>query len=290
MDCERRFLFRGSATGIGGHLRRPKGIFIPTQASATLPIIGGLSVSRSGPGKIGRTITYRSAVARAQGDYSDPEQAAQFTHGNYADNNLPTITTVSSQVRGLTIVNAGKESSRELKLANVAFTLESKIPERGNEPEIRAREIAFSGLSIDGAALNVTFVPWLEELATLSQLRAEYENNDKFFDEYGHCFAKPPGTRASKSGRKLPVTGGSNPGIVFYTIVKNIEWSRKPNAETVIDGNRITIPGFGSVYIGEMFATPSERRLSMMRVMLGSPEGGEVEVGGGDSNGHTFPP
>ncbi len=289
MDVERRFLFRGSASGIGGHLRRPRGIIIPTKASAALPIIGGLSESKCGPGVIGRTISFRSALARAEGDYAPSEKAAEFTHGNYAENNLPTITRVTAQVRGLRIVNSGKGSSREVKLTSAGFTLESRAPERGAEPEIRGKDVVFSGLSVDGIRLNVTFVPWLEELATFSSLRDAYERDDKFFEEYGCCFCKLP-VRAAKGSRKLPVTQGSDPGTVFYTIVKKIEWEKAGASDITIDGNRITIPEFGSVYLGEMFASGNEKRLSMMRVMLGSPEGGEVEVAGGDSNGHTFPP
>jgi len=247
-----------------------------------------LSESKTGPGVIGRTIAYRSAMARAQGDYLDPVKAAEFTHGNYADNNLPTVTKVTAQVRGLKIRNAGKNSAREVALKSVGFTLESRVPERGAEPEIRGQEVVFTGLSVDGMPLRVTFVPWLEELATFSSLRERYEKDDKFFAEYGCCFCKT-GIRPGRNGRKFPAMG-SGLGEVFYTIVKKIEWERTGAEDITIDGNRITIPEFGSVYLGEMFASPNEKRLSMMRVMLGSPEGGEVEVAGGDSNGHTFPP
>jgi hypothetical protein len=39
-----------------------------------------------------------------------------------------------------------------------------------------------------------------------------------------------------------------------------------------------------------MFITDHSRRLTMVRFQLGSDDGGEVTVSGGESNGSTIPP
>jgi hypothetical protein len=60
----------------------------------------------------------------------------------------------------------------------------------------------------------------------------------------------------------------------------------KPDGD---DGCVIKVPGFGTVHIGEYLLTNGARRLTMLRLELGSPIGGDVEVGGVGGNGTFYP-
>jgi hypothetical protein len=77
---------------------------------------------------------------------------------------------------------------------------------------------------------------------------------------------------------------------VKCTIVKKLEWVGKPAERAKIYGHVIELEDFGKIYFGEMFITDKARRLTMVRVQLGSPVGGELIVADGETNGDGFPP
>jgi hypothetical protein len=69
---------------------------------------------------------------------------------------------------------------------------------------------------------------------------------------------------------------------IIGTIVRRLKWKGAPMPGARIDDNSIVVPDFGTVYFGEILITSVERRVSMLRFELGSPEGGDVvcaEVG-----------
>ena len=49
---------------------------------------------------------------------------------------------------------------------------------------------------------------------------------------------------------------------------------RRADAGAEIDENSVVVPEFGTIFFGEILITASERRASMLRLQLGSPEGG----------------
>ncbi|SRR5260221_5583561 len=51
----------------------------------------------------------------------------------------------------------------------------------------------------------------------------------------------------------------------------------------------IRVPTVGTVVLGETLVSPYARRLTMVRVELGSPVAGCLEVGSGEVNGSTYP-
>jgi hypothetical protein len=57
----------------------------------------------------------------------------------------------------------------------------------------------------------------------------------------------------------------------------------QPQAYTIV------VPSVGTVYLGELLVSPFARRLTMIRVVLGSPDAGCLEAGSGEVNGSTFP-
>jgi len=48
-------------------------------------------------------------------------------------------------------------------------------------------------------------------------------------------------------------------------------------------------PNFGRVYFAEWRAAPHAQKLTMLRLRLGSPQAGGIEVGGGDGDGEPYP-
>src|SRR5262245_39619690 len=115
MDQPRRFVFRGNASGVAAHIRRPVNILLPVQAASSIPTTGGLSESTAGPLVWGgRTpsgtksfridsdayIRFDSASTRVTGDFVDEKCAIAMTHGELGFDEAATATTVSSEVKG----------------------------------------------------------------------------------------------------------------------------------------------------------------------------------------------
>ncbi len=58
---------------------------------------------------------------------------------------------------------------------------------------------------------------------------------------------------------------------------------------SLVKPSEISIPNFGKIYLAELFITPSSRRISMIRIELGCPEEGGIEIGGSGANGVGWP-
>jgi hypothetical protein len=87
-----------------------------------------------------------------------------------------------------------------------------------------------------------------------------------------------------------------NPGIiqkhgdrdlVFSTIATKLEWQRGRAypGSTPRGSNGIYIPNLGAFFFGELIIQSSTRRLTMVRMELGSPTGGSGSLSDVDTNG-----
>jgi hypothetical protein len=63
-----------------------------------------------------------------------------------------------------------------------------------------------------------------------------------------------------------------------------------PIKSATVTGNRIDIPHFGSIYLGEYYISPTIRRLQMIRIEFGCPVDGGSGVGTPENNGEPYPP
>jgi len=58
---------------------------------------------------------------------------------------------------------------------------------------------------------------------------------------------------------------------------------------SIVTPHAIVVPSVGTVFLGEIFLSANTRRLTMVRVAMGSPVAGDLEVASGDVNGSSFP-
>jgi len=285
MDQPRRFVFRGNATGVAAHIRRPVNILLPVQAASSLPTTGGLSESTAGPLKWGgrkstRTtgfgagvdtyISFDGASSRAYGDYVDPERAVAMTLNKVRFDDVPSKTEISAQVTNLAVIG-------RVTIGKAAMQLESESGD-GIEPPIRCVTAALDDVAVDGYPVAIKLAPeFYCENDTITKLRtaaASGEYSQFFIDagpaaRYGFCY---PGC------------------TVLCTLVESMTWAEKQQPEATIDGNTIIIPNYGRVYFGELFVSQAVRRITMARFQLGSDDGGDASAASGDNNGGTWPP
>ena len=73
-------------------------------------------------------------------------------------------------------------------------------------------------------------------------------------------------------------------------ICRSIVYNVSEPSGTKVTGNRIDIPHFGSVYLGEIYVLGKSRRVVMMRIAFGCPVDGDGSAGDVENNGEPYPP
>jgi hypothetical protein len=272
----RRYIFRGHASGVSAHIRRPQDQLLPVQGCSSLPVIGGFSESNVGPQQLDKWVSFEAVSTSAHGDYVDAAAGVSTTTGAVAFDAAPTKTRVQSDVRGLVILG-------RVYVARAAVGLISRSPNGLEQPRISLEGNILEGVRIDDSRLAITLAEdFYCECDTKNKLASRHAAG--LAPEHAHLL--------------LPLDGSAGPattfpeadGIVKCTIVKEISWDGEPHPTATIHGHVVRVPNFGKIYFGEMFITRKSRRLTMVRFQLGSADGGEVTAAEGETNGSIWPP
>ncbi|MDQ6678309.1 MAG: hypothetical protein M3Z09_13575 [Acidobacteriota bacterium] len=273
MNYPRRFIFRGNASGVSAHIRRPEDRILPVQAASSLPVTGGISESKAGPQSLGNYLHFLFAETSAHGDFVDGKAAMAMTRKEIPPDEVPTRTTVTAAVRGL---HVGKRFVAE----RAQVGLVSNSPAIGSkQPSIRLEGNAIEGVVVDGHNLKITLD---EELFSRYDTMEKLQAAQGLAPEQTNMFYSPAG-----AGRdRLYVSGG----MAYATIVRSMDWvNGRPEDLEDLGVNAFYLPGFGAVYFGELFISEFSRRLTMIRFQLGSDAGGDVAVAEGETNGSHWP-
>jgi hypothetical protein len=262
MHIERQFLFRGNASGVAAHIRRPTDEMVPVQAASSVPTIGGLSESTA-QGRQFQFIGFESASTSAHGEFDDPKAAVDITLRKRPRDSVPTTTTVISEVNGLRILE-------HVRVAR----LRAQMTARSESDHYHETSISPSGTVLEGLFINN-----VELRATL---------NEEFFRKHD---TKEEIERAmfwgNEDARRLCLFKSA--GLIYATLVERLDWVGKPPDGVKIDHNQVTIPDFGQLYLAEIFIGAGSRRMNMVRADLGSPAGGQAAAASIETNGNTWP-
>lgn len=276
LQLRRRFVFRGNAAAFGGRFVRPDDVFLEMPGASALPVVGGRSVSTfTGPAdRFKGYLSFESASTFAEGKFDDVKKAIALTHGKVLEDTLVTSTRVRAEIKGLTV---GTE--KRLTVGRMVAELRSTSPRRPvDEPTIRVGEVAIEGLAIDGYRLRVTFGcdPFIEHDTYAKLLRMVTKAS--FAKQYGAQFFAGRGGSIKKRKR------------IHATLATRLEWEgeKNPRAE-IVSNNLIVVKDFGKIFIGEILISAGERRLTGMRLELGSDGGGQAGGPDVDTNGSFSP-
>jgi hypothetical protein len=279
MDLRRRFIFRGNAAAIGGRIVRPVDLVLDSSTASSLTVAGGRSRARAASTRFGDFVSFAGAATSAEGLFDDVQRQIEFTYHRVPEDSLTTTTHVTADVTGLSVGDKPRLTIKRLHAA-----LSSKSPAGSGEPAISVTgDTAIEGVAIDGHALIVELAtPLFQRYDTRSKLLAAADN-PRFVEESGDCLfmkATMGGAPAPASARLL-----HSCGTTYATIVKSIRWAGDPLPGARIDHHSIVVPEFGTIFVGELLVTDLSRRLTMLRLELGSPAGGGVACAEVESNG-----
>ena len=272
-----RFLFHGNAvaaeifiTRVGKDKTRKVS---PVHGQSSLPVIGGHSesvVAASDPAFIA-TVSYGECRTNADG---------------IVEKQIAT-TTVSASVRDVRLTNqpspgdAESMNPIEFRSGLLSVTLRSTNP-RAGQPSIKFAETPhFDGLSLNGLPIEIELRKPLMNLSKLADLDEKFRTNRKFYDDCQDAFLYQDPEKPPAFGEGLPIINGYS----ICSIVRRIRWG-----DQWIKGHVLTKKGFGSIYFGEMLVSRDNRRITLVRVKMGSDTGAEASFAESDPNGGWWPP
>jgi hypothetical protein len=290
MELRRRFAFRGNAAAFGGRIVRPEDVVLEMPGASSLGIVGGRSVSNINgtPKSFKDFVTFKSASTFAEGLFDDLKGLIALSNHQIAEDSLKSSTRVKAEIRALTV---GRK--KRLTAERLSAEMLSHSPTGSGEPPIALGDVAVTGVKIDGFELTVTLETGIfNDNDTRAKLLTAADT-PAFVKKYGqqHLFMRT----ALAGQREAPPTGRLVAGTVggydtiYATIVKSIKWRSKPNPDATIDHHSVIVKDFGIIYFGELYISSSSRRLTMMRLELGSDEGGSAGGPDVDVNGGWWP-
>jgi hypothetical protein len=273
----RRFLYHAHGSAIGGTISQPFKADIASSSATSLPIIGGFACAKDGPYQLKDVISFQSAHTYVSGIQTDD--------GAYNS-------VVTCVVEGLNILH--------VITADAIIGRVSSNHKDGEQPEIIPLGSSFENLKIAGQPLQVDlnhdlFVQNPTHSALLSHLEStskanKGKNAPKARYDWGLSTETIPAALA-KGMLMEPGAGWSKSnGVLHTSLVKQVRPVGTGNsAEELPYAYAIHIPHVGNLYLGELFASADTKRLSMLRVELGSPFMGVMAAAVPITNGNWYP-
>jgi hypothetical protein len=283
MDHPLRYVFHSHAAAFGGRIVRPKDIVLEAGGASALLVTGGRSVAKLERTQFDEFFTVESANTLAEGSFEDTKALIEVTHRRAQEQTLAAVSRARTEVNGLAI---GRKP--RLSIGRIRAELTNRSAGHSGQPWFRiGKDTVIDGISIEGFKLVVELnIRPFTQCDTHAKILAAVDDK-KFLTKSGESLfmSKRFGGESTPAFRKLVRAGNT----VYATIVKSIRWDGKPFPKSEIHDNMVVLPGFGRVFFGELLISEFSRRLTMVRVALGSDAGGSASAGDVESNGGWSP-
>jgi hypothetical protein len=283
MEHTRRFVFRGNAAAAGGRIHRPTDVLIDVDGASSLTVAGGVSQSRIAATSFGEYVRLLGAATLAEGMFDDQKQAVDLTQRRMNQNEAPSTTRVWAEVEGLTISGKPELNVMRMRAALVARS----GPVDGEPPFDLPDDVGFGSIDIGGSGLEVEIDYEAFRQCPTHAALLKAAGDRQFTERHGNCFFLDRQAAPAAAARTPGLRQSS--GTTFATIVKSIRWTGKPYPGATIDHHSVIVPDFGTMFFGEILISSFSRRLTMLRLELGSPVGGFVACAEVETNGTWSP-
>jgi len=268
--------FHAEGNSLGGYIEKPFQKDIPSQASGSLPPVGGHVANRTEEFNFEGLVSCRSAYTRISGKQEGQD-------GSW-------WTLVSSVVEGLNILDV-VTADRVVAQISVEHPADG-APSRSSFTGSHFERLRIGGCDLSpvpnpslmahgkgaGAAQHRITWPLFQETGSqqaaklIKSVEADNDRDDLrwIIDRYGWMGSK------RKSGASE---------CVLCSLVDSVDRTMPGRSF----GHVVYIPHFGRVIFGEVIAYPESIHLSMIRAELGCATHGAMNVATARANGGTFP-
>ena len=277
MEIDRRFAFSGHVIGAAAHIHRIDDVHdldhnIAALGSSAIPIVGGHSHHRVAH------FCYTASHPRKLSLLS-AQRVETTAHGKCLPNQQY-LSEISATVKSLGVV--------EKMHVDLVTMYQRSLATYDPKQDVSASFILTSKAKIEGLRLgNVEVeVDVDEEPFATCGTRADL---DAFYQRQGGPYRKancerfntPEGDKSIKSHHEKYVCS-----LVSKIVLKGPEAEQQ---KIHVDGYSIYWEGFGRIYLGEVIVSDQDRKVTMIRLKLGSDAGGSGSIGDGQQNGGTVP-
>ena len=280
IDRRRRFVFRGNAAALGGRIVLPDDVVLESRVASSLTVAGGRSRNEGSKIHFGKYLSVDRAETFAEGLFNDLNQHQALTRREVTADALSTTTQVHAEVNGVQVGAA----TPVLKVKRLRAALTGRSSTTSGQPSIPvADSTAIEGVEIGGHPLTVELSFTLfQQNDTHAKLLAALDDPRYAADAERHLLLKSPihGVPLPPKGRLL-----QSQSTIYATVVKSIRWAKEPYPGAAITDHIVKVPGFGKLLFGELLITDLSRRLTMLRLELGSPQKGDVAFAEVETNG-----
>ena len=287
MTAHRHFHYHASAHALSGQLTRPVQRVIEVQAGIALPSTGGVGSSHVENFRVDEVVSFRRGYSHVAG--SVKEENAKKIHTTHA----------TATVEGLNILDV---VTADRVVARLSSSFEEPPPEKPGPYEGKVLLVGskFENLSIAGYQVDVELDHELLslELGTFAAVRDSFRARGSKLREIADATLKARGVNKALPELLAPE------GVLLCSIVKEVHFKEpgfcKPQKDDK-DKKKFIPPGvqpigrhayhvvdFGDVFLAEVLCRHGRKTLTMLRVELGSPNGGGFIAAEADSNG--WPP
>lgn len=246
-----------SALGLAGEIVRPVRLLVQDQAAAVLPYIGGYETAVVENVQFNGLIFAKSVRSTVAGSYDEKHDAqTSLATSVIEDLNICDIVTADRVVARLSASRSGKGEETSYCLSGTRFD-NLRIGGRPVEPR----------LDID--AFN--------HASTYSRLEKAYSSSEWLEYLHGSQLKDPKGVHPSLDAlywehrRYQEKKTGALPS--WYSLANHAQVEASGFHAF---GSIIAVPDFGVIHLAELFITQRQRRLSMLRLELGSPIEGKL--------------
>lgn len=277
MDLKRRFMFHGDAVAVGGRIVRPSHMVLDPRCASALPVTGGRTTSKIKGKRFGKFMSFGAASTSAEGLLQSRKQAVAVSRGLVEREYAATSTSVRAEITKIVVGNKPR-----LTVRRVVAALGARSAPVGEETSVKVHsESAIEGVAIGGHGLVIALSPSLfQRCDTCAKLLAD-------------TVSPAPNVAKAHARQLLGRVRGTvrrsdthHEHIAMHgTIVKSIRWAGEPYPGATIDGHVVTVPNLGKIFFGEVAVAKMSRRLTMMRLELGSTVGGDAAFGDVQDNG-----
>jgi hypothetical protein len=267
---EKRYIFKANAIAAAARVHRidPEKDLdhtVPSLAVSSLPVIGGESKAKV------EHFCFEVKHPRPLGILS-VHHAETHTDGK-PDGRGGHRSTSRCRVNGLSVLSKVHVESLEAQL-------ESEHTADAKHPLIRPRGNRIDGLKLDDYELKVTLDEGLfSECASKDQLAKRFASDSSLREKFAWRFNAEPKATSIPEFKNYYIC----------SLVRDIQWVGKPHPDVTIEGYKLRWPGFGRIYLGEILVGEGSRRLTMIRVEMGSPIEGSASSGSVDQSGSSMP-
>ena len=261
----RRYLFHANACAFGGRIVRPRPMVILSDACSSVGVSGGHSESSVKARHFKPFVSIGGAATVVDARFDDVKRARALTHDEGREEDLTSTSSAKAVVERIVV-----GSEKRLIVTHVGAALRgSSVPDHDEPSILIGAGTGVRGVVIDDCPLAVEI---------------DFERFEML----------PTYTDFVKAGSPGCIGTAPDPGaprrVVITTIVKALRWTKREPPTAKIEGHTVKVENFGRIHFGEMVIEGDSRRLTMMRLRLGSPEGGSVDFAEVQSNGSWYPP